>query len=709
MRWPFLFSIDHGFRPDMQVRRSLVWFEISLAGLLLALTWVSYSPGLHGGFLFDDFANLPALGESGPINNWPAFWRFITSSHADPLGRPLATLSFLLDAQNWPADPFRFKLTNVLLHLCNGALLMLLLRRLGHAIWQPSQESSGTDSAETAIWQIDLAALLGASFWLLHPLFVSTVLYIVQREAMLPASFTLVGLLLWLQGRDAFVRGQSKIGMIWMVFGLGGCTLLATLCKANGALLPALALAIEYTLLRQVKAPIRPPADYKKSLLLLAWLPTTLIATYLLWQGWQGLAHGISSLRPWTLGQRLMTEPRVLVDYLWLLWVPRPFTAGLFNDQFFASTSLWSPVTTAPSILVIAFLMVGGWLIRKRYPAIAAAILFYFVGQSLESSTVPLELYFEHRNYLPAMLMFWPLALWLCDALPFRKPVQAAPSPLKDHWFNGTHAIKLFLALLLVLGLASMTYAGSRLWGDTRDQALVWAKLNPDSPRAQVNAADVEMSEGRPALAIQRLQPLLVKYPDQVQITLNLFGAECLQGSVRPDTLSAARTSLKTTRDPGVLLTSWFSRVIDQTARPPCPQLSPSVIESLLDAVLENTYLKETPGRLQDIYYLKGLLALKRQQSHAALSNFNHALDLQVRAALALQQAALLGASGYPQLGLAHLEHYQSQQFREDVPNFGMPRIHAWVLSKQHYWQNELIRLRAKLEQDAALRTSRQP
>ena len=692
----------------MQVRRSFGMFKILLAGLPLILAGASYWPGLRGDFLFDDFANLPALGESGPITHWPAFWRFITSGHADPIGRPLATLSFLLDAHDWPADPFRFKLTNLLLHLFNGALLMLLLRRLGRAISQRSLASTGIDVNDKADWRIDLAAMLGAAFWLLHPLFASTVLYIVQREAMLPASFTLIGLLLWLRGRDAFAQDRATTGKIWIALGLGCCTLLATLCKANGILLPALALVVEYAVLRQTAPSIRFPA-YKKSLWLLAWLPTVVIAAYLLWEGGHGLAYGISSIRPWTLGQRLLTEPRVLVDYLWLLWVPRPFTAGLFNDQFFASTSLWSPVTTAPSILAVIALILGGWLIRRRSPSIAAAILFYFVGQSLESSTIPLELYFEHRNYLPAMLMFWPPALWLCGIHPLSRSTLITHFSLNEFSQKAMHGVRLLFALVMALGLASMTYVGAQLWGDTTDQALVWAKLNPDSPRAQVNAADVEMNEGKPALAIQRLQPLLASYPDQVQIALNLFGAECLQGNVHPTTLNAAHTSLMTARDPGVLLTSWFSRVIDQTGNPPCPQLAPSVIKSLLDAALDNTYLKEIPGRLQDIYYLKGLLALKQQQPDVALSNFNHALDLQVRASLALQQAALLGASGHPQLGLAHLDHYQSQQFREATPSFGMPRVHAWVLSKQHYWQNELTRLRATLEQDAATRTSKQP
>jgi hypothetical protein len=77
-------------------------FILSLA-LVLATTWLVYAPGLSGDFLFDDFGNLPAIGASGPVDHWPTFWRYITSGTADPTGRPLTLLSFLLYARNWPA------------------------------------------------------------------------------------------------------------------------------------------------------------------------------------------------------------------------------------------------------------------------------------------------------------------------------------------------------------------------------------------------------------------------------------------------------------------------------------------------------------------------------------------------------------------------------------------------------------------------------
>jgi tetratricopeptide (TPR) repeat protein len=664
---------------------------------LLAIAWTAYSPGVQGNFLFDDFANLPVLGATGPVDTWSTFWRYITSGTADPTGRPLTLLTFLLDAHNWPADPFPFKRTNLILHLLNGALLALLLRRLGRSVFNTVDKR-----------RIDLAAVIGAGVWLLHPLFVSTTLYIVQREAMLPATFTLLGLLAWLHGRKAIAHGNSWHGLAWIAVGLGGCTVLGVLSKANGILLPALALVVEYVLLRSTSSQKHSTTPmeqhrrhvYRRSMWLFGWLPSAIVGGYLLEQGWSGFTRGVSSVRPWTLGQRLLTEPRVLLDYLDLLWLPRPFTPGLFNDHIQASISWWSPATTLPAMLAIFGLIVGAWLLRRRWPALALAVLFYFVGQSLESSTVALELYFEHRNYLPSLLMFWPLALWLCDVR-----IRGEELPATGHsaaaWLTTSKA-KLALAVLILLGLGAMTHARASLWGNSHDQALLWARLNPESPRAQANAAQIEMTAGQPERAVQRLLPALAKAPDQVQLAINLFSAQCMLGHVDETTLAASRHALRTTRDPGTLLVSWFDRAMAQVVQPPCPQLSYATLDGLLQAALANLHLADNPGRQQDIHYLLGHLALLQGDANSALEEFNQALDSQVRIAAALKQAAMLGASGHPQQGLAHLDHLAAEPEQSYQPGFGMPRVHAWVLERQQYWPKELAHLRATLRDDAA-------
>lgn len=648
----------------------LVWLA---AALLLGVA--AYWPGLQGGFLFDDFGNLPTLGATGPIDNWPTFYRYITSGIADPTGRPLTLLSFLLDARTWPADPFPFKRTNLILHLLNGLLLYALLSRFGRMLTYPRA-------------RYRTAAVIGTALWLLHPLFVSTTLYVVQREAMLPATCVLAGLLIWMHGRTKLAAKNIGSGLAWSVLGLGGFTTLGVLAKANGALLPLYALLIEALVLR-VHQPLPIGAaqrSHRWLMLLLAALPAAALVGYLGLIGARGILIGGESLRPWTSAQRLLTEPRVLVDYLSLLWFPRPFSSGLFNDQYIASTSLWQPLTTLPAIMLLVGLLVAAWWLRRRHAPFALALLFYFAGQLLESTTIPLELYFEHRNYVPALLMFWPMGLWLAD-------LRTLP------------ALKCTLWVVLPLGLAAMTHARAQVWGDEKTQALIWASINPNSPRAQANAAQIEMQHGHPREAIQRLEPLLRNQPDQAQLAFNLIGAHCLTGGVSADDMAAARRAMGGTANTGTLFSHWFDRVLPIALSGRCQGLKLANLLELINAGLHNPRLDDA-GPRQDLTFMRGRIALARRQPDAALSDFIDALDLQVRPGMALQAAATLGAAGYPSHGLQLLDHYEQVQNQVMPPGIGMPMLHEWVLNRENYWPHELAHLRIQLSLDAQARST---
>lgn len=645
--------------------------------LTLTLTWLIYRPGLAGPFLFDDYANLPTLGEGGPVTDSASFVRYITSGAADPTGRPVAIGTFLLDARDWPTSPYPFKRTNLILHLINGALLFLILTFLGIRALPRANA-----------WRTRAAALMATSCWLVHPLFVSTTLYVVQREAMLAATFTELGLLGWLVGRSRLSRGENLSGLTITLVSICFGTLLGLLSKANGILLPTLILLLEYTLLRR-RDPVLDTAGhryYRRVLVGLCIPATVLVIAGLLTAGIYGVVHGVPSQRPWTLIDRLLTEPRVLWQYLRLLWLPTPFSAGVFNDQFPVSTSPLTPWITLPACLGLVGLVAVAWRVRFTHPLISAAIGFFLVGHAIESTTIPLELYFEHRNYLPAMLMFWPLSIWLTGA-------SAQPSVQ----FNVSPVIRISIGLMLVSGLSWMTHANAQLWGNSRDQAKLWAILNPASPRAQVNAAQDEISRGNSAQALDRLLPLFMQHPDELQLSLNIITARCALGTLTDADLESARVAMLTTRDPGTLLASWFARSINEQNESNCPALGLSELDSLLQAGAHNRRFPK--GRVQDIFYLRGLIALRRQQPDAALMAFNQALSLDPRPGLALRQAAALGADGYPAQGLEHLSAYDRMPPNAS-PSLGMPALHAWILDNQGYWTHERSRLENTLRND---------
>ena len=170
-------------------------------------------------------------------------------------GRPISYLSFLLQSGSWPHDPLAFKLVNIALHVANGALVYAVVARTLALLGRAD------------------AAVLGdqpAAAWLVHPIQVSTVLYVVQRMTELAALFCLGGMLAYLRGRVLARSGRVDAGYAWMSAGLALGTPLAILAKENGALLPVYIAVIELTLLSGVP---RPPRWKLWAAVFLAFLP----------------------------------------------------------------------------------------------------------------------------------------------------------------------------------------------------------------------------------------------------------------------------------------------------------------------------------------------------------------------------------------------------------------------------------------------------
>lgn len=326
-----------------------LWATLALAAILLA-------PALQGGFLFDDFYNLDALGAHGGVRDPTTLKAYLASGfNAGPAGRPLALLSFLIDANDWPASPYGFKRTSLGLHLINGLLLAWATLKLLAATGEPPSR---------AAW----AAVLTAALWLLHPLLISTTFYPVQRMAMLAATFTLAAFVAYWHGRARLPHAPRR-ALIWMGASLTVGTLLATLSKENGALLPLLLLVAEFSLARRL-----PPLPKAFGALFLA-LPTAAIVGLL-------LSYFTLDPRPWpnrpfNAIERLLTEARILWDYLGGWFLPRIEDAGLFRDAYPVSRSLLDPPTTLLALLGLVGLIGAAIAARRRYPWLAFALLFF--------------------------------------------------------------------------------------------------------------------------------------------------------------------------------------------------------------------------------------------------------------------------------------------------------------------------------------------
>jgi len=326
---------------------------------------------------------------------------------------------------------------------------------------------------------------------------------------------------------------------------------------------------------------------------------------------------------------------------------------------------------------------------------LALALLFFLAGHLLESTVLPLELYFEHRNYLPAVFMFWPLALWVCG--PPAKANRTTESP-----YAASARYSLFVLLPVALGM--LTHLAADLWGNERDQALLWAMRNPHSPRAQVTAAQIERTRGENAAATARLERALRENPREIQVVLNLLGAKCEGGGLAETDIERAADALRTTPNPGRVGGDWFIHSLDVAQSGRCPGLTLDVLDRLLAASAENPRTPKTPGRdRQDRLSLQGRIALLRGQDEQALALFNAALDADLRPDAALDQTAIIATAGKPLLALRHLDYFEKQSSSTPAgPGWTMPALHEWLLHVSGYWDNEIAHMRKTLNQDVA-------
>ncbi len=461
--------------------------------ILLALAWSVYGPGLRGSFLLDD---IPALQGLQTVHNVGDAYRYLLSGTAGELGRPISLASFFIDDNTWPSSPYRFKRTNLLLHLFTGLSLAWLSLLLCRAM------NKNRESLNQAM------AVITMGVWLLHPFNVSTTLYVVQRMAQLSTLFTVLGLLAYTHGRITAAR-RTKTGYLWMTVGIVIGGTLATLSKENGLLILLFALAIEHLMLR--KGGIDPPPRWNLWASVFVYLPLAIFASWLMWR-FPAIQSGGYQARPFSMSERLMTESRIIFDYLSHIIVPIRQGTSIFHDDYVISKSLLDPISTLLSIIGLMCLGLTAFVSRNRYPMLAFAITWFFISHLLESTIFPLELYFEHRNYLAMYGILFAMVYYV---------------------FTIRSELSKFLkASLLIFGVL-ITVTTSRaafLWGNPLLCATVWALEHPASYRSQQNAASVWLRYGNFERSEDFLNKAAAIKPDIASPPLQLAVVHCLQG-----------------------------------------------------------------------------------------------------------------------------------------------------------------------------------
>ena len=593
-------------RMNERTRKWLPW--LLLAAAVVAATAV-YWPGLTGGWVFDDYPNIvdnAAIHITPGHSTLTAWVNSALSSPSSFLKRPLASLTFSINWYFGGGDPWPFKLTNIVIHLVNGALVFCMLRALLRLVGL--RGSGGSQSLDEAA--ATRLALVVAAAWMLLPINLMAVLYVVQRMESLCQVFVLAGLWAYLHGRWMMLTAadahRDRRGFALAVGGVALGTVLGLTSKETAVLLPVFAFLVEWvvvgfagpgaasapsagalfgrendswalrggatdsgfrpaagpgmtkeetnrsgmtkkganpfgTPLEETSHSSSPLGHYgaarsaepgiglahaeghaqRESIGLMhaggdvqrerrGWresigtalagnetarqdkriwtlFTVTLFVPAVLGFAWlilNALNSAAWSGRDFTLVQRLLTEPRVLVDYLQWTIFPNPMVLSLYHDEIVTSTGLLTPWTTLGAIVLLTALAVVALLLRKRRPLVSLGIGWFFAAQLLTATIIPLELVYEQRMYFASIGVL----------------LAAAALLLGLRWKIALPILRGFVVAVALLWFAAATNLRAREWSNPLRLAVVEANRHPESPRAVYEA-------GRLLLIASNYQP----------------------------------------------------------------------------------------------------------------------------------------------------------------------------------------------------------
>jgi protein O-mannosyl-transferase len=450
-----------------------LWILFILSACVIAL----YYPGLDSGFILDDLYSLAGLDyvES------EGYLQYVFSGTAGASGRPISLMTFALQHDAWPGNPYVFKIVNLLIHIVNGSLVYFISGRLAQLTSLTRKQAVGVQ-------------VLTCFLWLIHPMHISTVLYAVQRMAQLSTLFMLLGIANHLYLRDRFANMTGNRGLLLMGTSLGIFTVAAVFSKENGILLPLYIIVIESTILNKI---VR-PEKWRMWTWLFLYTPLLILFIYLISRFGGNMES--YQMRAFTLVERLLTEARILMDYIRYLLFPHPDAFSLFHDDYPISSGFLSPPMTLVSVITIFGTIFFSIKYRKVVPVISFSVLWFFSGHILESSYLPLELYFEHRNYLPSFGIFFMLVYALIKSL---------------QKFNNSKYILIFVASYFVL-VSIVSVSVINVWSNPYRQSVEWVRVHPESARALDNLGLFYLLHGEIDEAVKTYDEINKVFPNHI-------------------------------------------------------------------------------------------------------------------------------------------------------------------------------------------------
>ncbi|HEC20368.1 MAG TPA: hypothetical protein ENI97_13640 [Gammaproteobacteria bacterium] len=587
-----------------------------MAVIILAV-YALYWPAVPGPFMFDDWVNLSLLGAHKKLGEFQQVLIFITREGTSFIDRPLSRLSFYLNDHAWPSSPEGFRLTNITIHALNSILIWWLSLRL-LKLFRPNL------SSQTHL----LLPFVIALIWAIHPIQVNAVAYIIQRMTLLSGTFVLAGLITYTYGRESLATEPYR-GVILMSLAIVVFMPLAFLSKQNGILMPLFIAATEFTLFRQT--PGHKTARRWSIPFVLG--PVVLVLSALSIRA-QEKVFSWYDAQPFTPLERVLTESRILFDYLAAIFLPQAHTSTLFHDNYPISHSLLSPPSTLPAVLGILALTAIAVFGRKRMPLLAFACGWYIVGHLLESSIIGLELYYEHRNYIP---LFGPVF-----AL-----VYATHAALKEK-----PAAALGLATTFTALLAFITLMNTSVWHTKESLISNWYKENPKSLRTANLMVGLLNERSDYVSARTILQQSAKEWPRNPQPPLLTLLLDCVNNRTGPDSLEKTLSAIPKNYAHSNIVLDILEKLHAPVTAGYCPPLTLDDLERIVQHLLMNPNTKRADASRKwrtltyNLYFLQARIASEQRNLNKAMQYADKANEILPNPNLMILQAAWLSSAG---------------------------------------------------------------
>jgi len=451
---------------------SITRFHSIAIGILIIVGVLLYGHTLSFPFVFDDHIYLvdnPLVKDAHSFTCQDDFVAFSTYSRRlglDPdlstnfILRPVTYLTFYINYVLDGMKPRGFRAVNIAIHCANAILLFMVLL---HLLGQSRKSGSVTAVSE------DFIAFAAALLFLVHPMQIESVTYIVQRFTSLAALFYLFTILTYLVAHStantlaaAFFRWISVVGLV------GGM-----LSKESLFTVPFMLVALDWLVMGiPLKVVWRRTLPY---FLCLPIIPALILLTSWAQNGGNaslGAALNITNPYPDPNYQYhyALTQLSAVLSYLWLVLFP----AGLNLDWQYPLSKSLLEMRVIGSVMGIVGIVGGAWFWYYRRQEDArrslffCSVIWYFVALAVSSSVIPLpDVMVEHRCYIASIGALTALACcadmirtWLADR-------------------RGVRYVVPICAGVWILALMAATVARNEVW---RSEIGIWKDAAAKSP-----------------------------------------------------------------------------------------------------------------------------------------------------------------------------------------------------------------------------------